>query len=75
MVPLWYKNQTRFTRVIGLCSAVQEADVDTAKMDDVKQSCDHHSPYSDNQSHHNVDEEQQVRQQEETLPEKRFICL
>lgn len=55
------------TWVVGLCGAVQQTDVNTTKMDDVVQSCYHHSPYCDNQSHHGVDQEQQVRQEEQTL--------
>lgn len=52
---------------MGLCGAVQQTDVNTTKMDDVVQSCYHYSPYSDYQSKHSVDQEQQVRQEEETL--------
>ena len=61
--------KTSVTWVKGLCCAVDQTDVYTAEMDDVVQSCYHQSPYCNNQSHHNVDHKQQVRQEEQTLPE------
>lgn len=63
--------KTEITWVIGLCCAVEQTNVNTAKMDDVVQSCYHQSPYGNDQSHHHVDHKQQVRQEEQTLSESR----
>lgn len=49
---------------------MQQTDINTTKMDDVVQSCYYYSPYGNNQPHHSVDQEQQVRQEEQTLSEK-----
>lgn len=46
---------------------MQQTDVDAAQVKDVVQGRYHHPPYCNYQSNHGVDEEQQVRQQEETL--------
>lgn len=46
---------------------MQQTNVNATEMDDVVQGCYHHSPYSNNQSHHSVDQEEQIRQEEQTL--------
>ncbi len=54
---------------------MQQTDVNSTKMDDVVQSCYHHPPYGNDQSDNSVDQEQQVRQQEQTLPANHIKIL
>lgn len=61
------------TWVEGLGRAVQQADVKAAQVKDVEQGCYHHPPYGDYQSNQGVDEEEQVGQQEETLPANKVV--
>lgn len=46
---------------------MQQANVNAAQVDDVVQGRDHHPPYSSDQSHHGVDQEEEIRQEEEAL--------
>lgn len=55
------------TWVKGLCSPVQQANVNAAQVNNVVQSCYHHSPYSSNRSHHSVDQKEEIGQEEKTL--------
>lgn len=55
------------TWIVGLCGTVQQTDVNAAEMDDVVQSCYHHSPDCDYQPDQGVDQEEQVRQEKQTL--------
>lgn len=50
---------------------MQQTDVNAAQVKDVVQGCNHHPPYGNYQSDHGVDQEEQVGQQEETLPENK----
>lgn len=49
---------------------MQETDINTTEMDDVVQSCYYYSPYANNQSQQGVDQEEQVREEEQTLSER-----
>lgn len=46
---------------------MQQANVDAAQVNDVVQGRYHHPPYSSNQSHHGVDQKEEIRQEEKTL--------
>lgn len=59
--------RSRPTWVKGLRSPVQQANVNATQVNNVVQGCYHHSPYSSNQSHHGVDQKEEVRQEEQTL--------
>lgn len=55
------------TWVVGLWGSVQQTEINASKMEDVVQRRDHHPPNCDNQTHDCVDQEEQVRQEEQTL--------
>ena len=56
------------TWVVGLCAAVEQADVNASQVEDVVQGGDHHPPYPHHQAHRRVEQVQHVGEQEQTAP-------